>query len=77
MTTSNYKKTRITLDDEERKTLDEAVDLLYDMWKAAPKKSNLEKEMYDAYSALFHLCTEAVPDGEGNLYWKEEAEEIE
>lgn len=77
MITSNYSKTRITLNDYDQKILGEVIDLLDDMWNAAPEDTDLEKEMYDTYAALSNLRIKAVPDNEGNLYWEEETEIIE
>lgn len=77
MITANYNKTRITLNDYDQKILGEVIDLLGDMWNAAPENTDLETGVYNAYTALTDLRIKAIPDSEGNLYWEEETEIIE
>ena len=77
MTTSNYRKTKITLDGHEREILDEVIDLLHDIWESAPENTELEKDVYDAYISLSNLRIRAMLSEEGNLYLVEETEEIE
>lgn len=74
MKTSNYNRTRITLNDYDQKILGEVIDLLNNMWSAAPENTDLEKEIYDTYAALSNLRIKAIPDSKGNLYWEEEIE---
>lgn len=77
MIVSNYSKTRITLNDYDQKILGEVIDLLDNMWDAAPENTDFETEVYTAYTTLTELRIKAIPDSEGNLYWEEEIEEIE
>lgn len=77
MTTSNYHKTKITLDGHEQKILDEVIDLLHDIWESAPENTGLEKDVYDAYISLSNLRIKAMLDSERNFCWKEETEIIE
>ena len=77
MTTSNYRKTKITLDDNDQKTLDKAIYLLGNMWDAAPEDTDFETEVYTAYTILTELCEKAKSDSKGNLYWEEQTEIIE
>lgn len=77
MKTSNYNRTRIILGDYDQKILGKVIDLLNNMWSAAPENTDLEKEIYDTYTALSNLRIKATPDNEGNLCWEEETEIIE
>lgn len=77
MITSQYNRTRITLNDYDQKILGEVIDLLSNMWNAAPEDTDLEEEIYDTYTALSNLRIKADLDGEGNLYWEGETEVIE
>ena len=77
MTISKYNKMKITFNDDEQKTLDKIIDLLGNMWDAAPEDTDLETEVYTAYTTLTELRIKAVPDSEGNLYWEEETKIIE
>lgn len=72
MTTTNYHKTRITLNDDEHEILAKAITLLRDIWKSAPEDSSLEAETYRAYTDLQSFCKGAELDIENNLYWEEE-----